>query len=181
MLVAEDELTDDAIATRVGIAPRTLYRWKRETEFAAIVGDHIGQIQAGMLKLTIAKKHKRLKVLDDLHDKALRVIEERAAEYAAMAEEDASAPTITPIRSMIGDKSVPAGGGTGLIVRQLKQIGSGRTAQLVEEFAVDIGLLKEIRAQEEQAAKELGQWVEKSETDQRQTIIRIVGVTEDDL
>ncbi len=162
-LVADDELSNAEIADRAGVDTRTLTRWKQDPTFNALVGDHVGQLQAGMLRLAIAKKRKRLEVLDNLHSKLLTVVEERAAEYAAMAKEDAAAPTITPIRSMIGDKTVPAGGGTGLIVRQIKQIGTGHTAQMVEEFGVDTGLIKSIQSLEEQAAKELGQWVEKTE------------------
>lgn len=58
-----------------------------------------------------------------------------------------------------------AGGSTGLLVRKLKQIGSGENAELVEEFEVDTGLLKEMREHEKQAAQELGQWVERQTMD----------------
>jgi hypothetical protein len=37
------------------------------------------------------------------------------------------------------------GGKTGLLVRRLKMLGSGESAQVVEEFEVDVGLLREIR------------------------------------
>lgn len=147
-LLAENDLPEHEIAERVGITRVTLWRWKQSPDFSAQVGDNIGQIQAGMLRLTIAKKHRRLAVLDDLHDKLLTVVQERAADYAAHGTNG-------------GD--VPAGGGTGLIVRQLKQIGSGRDAYVVEEFAVDTALVREIRATHEQAAKELGQWIDKGE------------------
>jgi hypothetical protein len=52
------------------------------------------------------------------------------------------------------------GGASGLLVRQYKQIGKVK----VEEYAVDTGLLRELRAHERQAAQELGQWMEKSDT-----------------
>ncbi|HEU0165846.1 MAG TPA: hypothetical protein VFQ54_12445, partial [Thermomicrobiales bacterium] len=55
----------------------------------------------------------------------------------------------------------PAGGGTGLILRQYKQVGSGRDAQLVEEYVVDTATVRQIQSLHEQAAKELGQWTEK--------------------
>jgi hypothetical protein len=60
------------------------------------------------------------------------------------------------------------GGDTGLVVRQVKMIGSGAAAQLVEEYPVDVALLRaeldvmrELREHEKQAAQELGQWVDK--------------------
>lgn len=162
-LVAEDDLSNEEIARRAGVSARTLTAWKKRPEFAAMVGDHIGQLQAGMLKLSIAKKRKRVETLDRLHGKLLTVIEERAADYASNA----------------AATDVPAGGGTGLIVRQLKQIGAGRDAQVVEEFAVDVGTLREIRALEQQAAQELGQWIEKQQIEDLTRVIEIVGVDAD--
>lgn len=162
LLLAENELSDEKIAERVGVTRRTLARWKVDPEFAAQVGDNVGQIQAAMLRHSIAKKHKRLGVLDELHDKLLTVVAERAADYADVA-----------------DGEVPAGGGTGVIVRQIKQIGSGRDAQVVEEFGVDVGLIREIRALQEQAAKELGQWIEKSQVEDLTRIVEIVGIESD--
>jgi hypothetical protein len=66
----------------------------------------------------------------------LQVVEERAAD-ASMAK-------------------VP-GGRTGLLVRQIKVVGSGANQKLVPEYVVDTGLLREIRATAQQAAEELGQ------------------------
>src|SRR5262249_52678996 len=106
VLVAAHELTDEQIAAAVGVTRRTLTAWQRRPDFAALVGDHVGRLQAGMLRLAIAKKRVRLAHLDDLHARYLRLI---AARGEAMAGE------------------VP-GGETGLLVRQTKVIGTGRTA-----------------------------------------------------
>ena len=43
-------------------------------------------------------------------------------------------------------------------------IGVGANQQTIEEYAIDTGLLKEFRAHEQQAAQELGEWVEKKDT-----------------
>jgi hypothetical protein len=66
-------------------------------------------------------------------------------------------------RSEHGDFTDVPGGRTGLLVRTVKQIGGGETAERVEEFAIDTGLLKELRELEKQAAQDLGQWSEKRE------------------
>ncbi len=53
------------------------------------------------------------------------------------------------------------GGKTGLIVRQIKAVGSGAGMKIVPEYVLDTGLLKELRAHEQQAAGELqsrGDW-----------------------
>ncbi len=157
VLIAEDEQTDEAIALAVGVTRKTLHNWKQDPGFAALVGDNVGRIQAGMLKLTIAKKHKRLEVLDDLHTKALQVITQRGFRHAGELAEAESAAMAT--RRFFGTNT-PEEAATGLLVKQETTNNSGiKTVN----WAVDPGLMKEIRALQEQAAKELGQWVEKGE------------------
>jgi hypothetical protein len=79
----------------------------------------------------------------DIYQRMLQVVEERAA--------DASMATVP-------------GGRTGLLVRQIKVLGTGPNQKLVPEYVVDTGLLlREIRATAQQAAEELGQW--KSDAD----------------
>jgi hypothetical protein len=60
------------------------------------------------------------------------------------------------------DHAKAPGGDTGLLVRKLKQIGSGESARTVEEYEVDAALLREAREHEKQAAQELGQWNEET-------------------
>ena len=52
---------------------------------------------------------------------------------------------------------------SGYLVRTIKIIGSGRNQEVVEEYAFDAALARERRATAEQAAKELGQWVDKGD------------------
>jgi hypothetical protein len=56
-----------------------------------------------------------------------------------------------------------AGGKTGWLVRTIKQIGGGDNAQVVEEYAFDAALHRELRELEKHAATDLGQWSEKRE------------------
>ncbi len=171
VLVAEDELTDNEIAAAVGINTRTLQRWKHQSAFAAQVGGHIGAIQAGMLRLTIAKKHKRLAVLDQLHTKSLAVIEARAQRYQATMSDDAAVVAAQAARSVFG-RETPFEAVTGLLVEKETVNNAGyRTV----EWAVDRGLIQEIRSLHEQAAKELGQWVDRSEVSQT-AVVQVIGV-----
>jgi phage terminase small subunit len=84
----------------------------------------------------------RLNVLDGIEQKLLAVIEARSDAYSA-----------TDV----------IGGDTAIVVRQYKMIGSGREAEMVEEYAVDTATIRELRAVHEQVAKELGQWTERHE------------------
>ena len=114
----------------------------RNTQVEARIRYLRERMAAGIIKAAIRDKNARVEALQDRWDRMKRVIEERAKDRAMRKA---------------------AGGKTGLLVRRLKQVGSGDSATVVEEFEVDTALLKEMRAHEEQAAKELGQWVEKSE------------------
>lgn len=155
VLVAEDDLTDAAIAAEVGVHRITLEKWKRNPDFAAQVGDHAGEIARNMLRLAIAKKHKRVSTLDDLHRRANTVIHERAKRYAA------SADTAEQSARRVFGNDTPPEAATGILVKQESITPQGLIST---EWKFDAALFREIRALEQQAAQELGQWVEKSET-----------------
>lgn len=163
VLLAEDELTDEQIADEVGVTRRQLARWKHDPEFNALIGDHVGQLQATALKFSIAKKHKRMEALDRLHRKALDVIDLRAQRFTVQADSPEEA-----VRKMFGSNTPPEAA-TGLLVRKETITASGMTST---EWTFDASLVKEIRELQKQAATELGQWVEKSEQDQRVGITR---------
>jgi hypothetical protein len=102
----------------------------------------------------IARKDRRLAVLQETRNRLLRVIDERAAD-PDMAE-------------------IP-GGKTGLIVRE-PVVSAGEF--IAYKYAVDTGTIRELRAVLEQAAKELGQLVEKHE---HRVIRSLEDLTDDEL
>lgn len=154
ILLAENELTDEEIAATVNVNRTTLWRWRQHAEFTERITEHTAALQAASLRHAVAKRHKRLATLDRLHTKALGVIESRADDMAGEAP----------------------GAETGLLVKSYKQIGQGPGAQMVTEYAVDTALMREIRAIEEQAAKELGQWEEKQAITGEVMVRRYIGV-----
>ena len=155
-LAAEDVLTDEQIAAECGITRRTLTNWKANRDFSERVTAIAGAYAQRALKHGLARRERRVSVLNDLHQRMLQVIEERAADEGLAA--------------------VP-GGKTGLITRNLKGIGKGEDFQIVEVFEVDTGTLREIRSTQEQVAKELGQWSEKREL----KLKRLDDMTDDEL
>jgi hypothetical protein len=149
-LCADGRLTDARIAAQVGVSTRTLERWRVVPEFQAKVDAYVRAAEAKARECAIGNKLLRVQALHERRQLLLQIAAERAAD---------------PSRA-----GVP-GGGTGLLVRSVKQIGSGATAREVEEYEVDATLLRELRAHEEQAARELGQWTEKTETDNSGPVI----------
>lgn len=130
--------TENAPTTRL----RTLKAWSAAHQWQTHLADIADAERLAIVARGIADKQNRVDALNDRWERMKQVIAERAEsrEYA-----DA------------------AGGETGLLVKTYKQVGSGENAQLVEEYAVDTGLLREMREHEKQAAQELGQWTEKQE------------------
>jgi hypothetical protein len=137
-LVAEDRLPDEEIANQAEVDRATLARWKTHPEFQTRVAEHVSAYRAAVRARGIAIVENRVAALQDRWERMQRVIHERAEEMEGEA----------------------AGGGTGLLVRQYKTVGKGDAAREVEEYAVDTGLLRELREHEKQASQELGQWTE---------------------
>lgn len=141
-LIAEDRFVDIKIAEKCGITERTLTNWKNDEEFKTRVAELVDAFSRRALKYALARRERRVTVLNDLHERMLQVIDERAQNP-----------------EMVG---VP-GGITGLIVRNIKSVGKGEDFQLIDVYEVDTALIREIRATQELVAKELGQSVEKRE------------------
>jgi hypothetical protein len=122
-------------------APQGANRLLKRPEIVARIEELKAGITNGLQRLAIREIDERVQRQQDRWDRMQRVIDERGV-----------APEFQKV----------AGGKTGLLVRRLKQIGSGDSAQLVEEFEVDTGLLSEIRKLEEHTAYELGQRVDQA-------------------
>lgn len=159
-LSAEDVLSDVDIAKEVGVQRSTLQRWKAEPAFIARVEEHRAALAAATVAQGIADRRNRVDALNDRWHRLRTIIDARAADatYAA----------------------VP-GGDTGLLVHRIKVAGIGPAMQLVDEYEVDTDLLRELRAHEEQAARELGQWTERQQTLSAVVIREYVGVSVDEV
>jgi len=142
-LVADDRLTDREIAEQCGIDKATLERWKLQPTFRDRVQAIIEAYAKRALKHGIARRERRVGVLNDLHNKMLQVIDERAKSK---------------------DMAAVPGGKTGIVTKTLKGIGKGEDFQAIEEYRVDTGTIAEIRDVQKQAAEELGQWIRRTES-----------------
>lgn len=142
LLVARDEKSDEVIAAEVGIGRATLKRWKQEPRFAERVEEHKAAWREQVTQTGIAMMEQRVATLNDLHARMLTVIAERSDDPAM--------------------QHVP-GGKTGLLVHQMKAIGTGQNQTVIDEYVFDAALVREIRAHQEQVAKELGQWIDRRE------------------
>lgn len=141
-LLAEDLFTDADIAKQVGVRRRTILRWKKLANFQELVTQYRQELDEQILQQGVARRAARIRRYNDRLRRMDKVIEQRAE-----APEMAGVP----------------GGDTGLLVRTFKSVGVGENNQLISEYAVDVGLLREMRELEKQAAQDLGQWTEKAD------------------
>ena len=87
----------------------------------------------------IADREYRLAVCQDVVDRIRALIDERAAAYS----------------------DVKPGGATGLLMRTVRTIGTGKRATRIEKYTFDKAVAMEVREYLKQAAIETGQWEEK--------------------
>lgn len=80
MLVAEGTSSDDEIATKCGIAPRTIRNWKKDARFQACVAQFVADWYQRLSQYGIASKLHRVAVLDDLWQRGIRLVKARAAD-----------------------------------------------------------------------------------------------------
>jgi|GEM_PF-6585379 len=120
---------------------RTLADWSRAHNWQTRLVEIAEQERQAVIARGIAEKQNRIDALNDRWLRMRRVIEERAEHH----------PNVIP---------EAAGADTGLMVLTIRYLPNGTR---VEEWAVDTGVLKELREHEKQAAIEMGEWTEKRE------------------
>jgi hypothetical protein len=161
LLVAQDQLSNEAIAARVGVTRQSLDRWKRRPEFGARVEQLVAELREGVRQRGIVERENRVAALNDRWHRMRAVIEARAEEHRGVA-----------------------GGESGLLVKTVRTVrvedggGTGRGKKRVDlaEYAVDGVLLRELREHEKQVAMELGQWAERQEHTGEVIVREYVGV-----
>jgi len=168
VLLADDSLSDRVIADRVGVSRQAIQRWKKTPDFIAMIQANIEELTAAMLPVAIANKRIRLEILQDLADGMQEVVRHRRERYAAEVTDAESAVNAT--RRFFGD-ATPAESMTGYMVKQETLNNAGKKTV---NWALDTGLIRELRAVLDDAAKEVGHRVEKREDTQRIEISMMV-------
>ena len=118
-LLADDELTDAAIAARVGLKDRTqLWRWKQQPAFLAYVAELREAFRRRMLTAGLASKARRVRALNDAAERLCADLEaadctitvrvtRRGGETAEYAVFDA--PRLQAFRALLEDIAVEMG------------------------------------------------------------------------
>lgn len=154
MLVAEDELTNQQIADRLAVGPKTITTWKQHPDFRSRVEQHIDELLERARRRGLARLDKRQNAQFDRHDRMRALLEARATGTV---------------------RDVP-GSSTGLVVTRERSIGSGDSQQVVVEHGFDAALMREFRELEKQIAQDAGQWTEKRQVTGTVTFADVVAL-----
>lgn len=136
-MLAEGERSQEEIAKIIKVTRKTLWEWMQYPAFTARVDKIVEQTYEALKLSGIARKAHRITALDARWHAMRGLIEARGKEMA--------------------DSGEIAGGETGLLVRDYKGKGNKPV------YKADVGLLRELREHEKQAAIETGEWTEKRE------------------
>jgi hypothetical protein len=123
-------------------AKQSAARLLRNPNIRSRVAQIQAELSAGTIAFEISSRNARVQALQDRWDRMRRVIEQRAA-----SPDFAKVP----------------GGTTGLLCRDLR-------CKDTPVYKIDAGLLAELRAHEQQAARELSQWNSKNVAEERKVV-----------
>ena len=137
-LVAENVQTRAAIANEVGISTRQLLAWLQVPAFSQFIERKIDETRKALAERYIAQKQQRIASYIEDFERTDQIIKERAEAL----------------------KDVP-GGKSGLITHDVKSIGAGENATMVDIYEFDAALVRERRAIRKDVAEELGQLTQK--------------------
>lgn len=135
--LAAGEKTLEEICAIIYASRRQLFNWRQQPEFSERVEKYRKIYGENAERLAIGHKLNRLRTYNTIDARIKSVIDARAGHP---------------------DYEKVPGGRTGLMARNLKVLGSGIGASVIEVFEFDAALVKELREVNKQAAMELNQW-----------------------
>lgn len=145
-LIVEGRLKITEIAEQARVSEQTIYKWRRHPDFQERVKEFRERYAAVVMHLGITRLECRMEAMHERWIALRNVIAERALD-----------PDLQKV----------AGGSTGHVVRTKGKTTRDQQGEIVEtseEYEVDTGLLAAILDLETQAARQMGQLVDKKET-----------------
>lgn len=152
-LIADGRLTYGAICSKVGVSDTTLRTWRNHPDFQARVNELLAEYREEVRRIGIAVREQRVKAQNARWQKLQKVMKERAKDPA--------------------HQGVP-GWKTGLLVHDVKSVGAGEMAQVVDIYTIDTGLLKAMLDLEKQTPQDLGQWNETAGSENGKTLAEMI-------
>lgn len=173
-LVAEDDLTDEQIATEAKITDRQLRRWKLLPEFKARVAEHVAEITHQIMHSGYCRVDKRLALLNRNVERLEAIVgakREQVLKEREAKREDATAEALDGGSNLLdddeeigqyyaralGELAAQPGADQGLLIRKETPVKHG--VQI--EYLIATNIIAEERALLKHIAQETGEWVER--------------------
>lgn len=142
-LLATGRIPSKEVARQIGVTPETVYRWMKDGTFAPfqqLVRDYQGRYAEQVYQRGLSRREVRVESLVNLHERMMLIVDGRAKEMS----------------------KVP-GGASGLLQHDIKSVGWGAQAEIMDIYRFDAPLVEKIMEIQKEIATELGQRVEKKE------------------
>lgn len=143
-LLVEGVSTIKEIAEQCHVSTQAVYIWRQHPDFMARVKEYRDRYAEAVFELGISRVETRVAAQHDRWMRMRRLIEARAADIKSMGV---------------------AGGGEGIMAHSKKMLGSGPTATEIDVYEFDAALVKEMRELEKEASIQLGQRLERKQTE----------------
>jgi hypothetical protein len=140
-LACEEGLSNSAIGQKLGYSPATIRTWLERPEYKEAVKTYYAILEEETFRLAGVTKAKRVQQYQELLDALWSLKQQRGEAYS----------------------HIDSGGDTGLLVKQVKTVGTGQNAYDVAEYLYDSAVVRDILSINKQIAQEMGQWSEKSD------------------
>ena len=136
--------TDREIGEALGVSRETVADWRSTPEWASAIERQRRAALSVAVEYAIADRRQRLGALQDRWERLRSIISERAEYYRRRAE---------------AGEALEPGATSGLLLSTMRRSSGGkRGGRAVEEYRLDVALLRELRELERQAAIESGDW-----------------------
>ncbi len=132
------------IAEQCHVSVQAIYAWRQHPDFKQRVEEYRAKYAEAVFELGISRVETRVAAQNERWLRMLRLIEARAQDI---------------------EMAAVAGGNTGMMAHSRKMLGSGPMATEIDVFEFDAALLKEIRELEKEASVQLGQRLERKQTE----------------
>jgi replicative DNA helicase len=140
-MACDEGLSNTQIGKKVGFPPSTIRMWLSRPDYKEAIREYYEILEEETFRLAAIHRANRLRKLQEVLDKMDIVMAERAKAY----------------------ENVNIGGKSGLLVKQVKTVGSGPNAYDVAEYVYDSALVRDILSIHKQIAQEKGEWSERKE------------------
>lgn len=140
-MACDEGLSNAVIGDKLGFAAQTIRMWLERPDYKESIHLYYQILEEETYRAAGSVRAKRIQILQLQLDKLLELQRQRGNSYS----------------------HIESGGDTGLLVKEIKTVGTGQNAYDVAEYKYDSAVVRDIAMLTKQIAQEKGEWSEKSD------------------